>query len=329
MNLFDSIDSSITTGDYDARQLFTNLLSTTASLDPQPPPTTTSATFHHAVIPSHLHHHYHHSHTFIHPSQPLPSTATAAANTTTSASALVPAPVSVCIDNHVHSDGLREIGDLCVWSLSSAKHGNGVHELRDDDLDTYWQSDGQSPHIITCTFPHRRQAVKCIGLYVDYKLDESYTPAKISIRTSQYSSSMPTAAMINSSSYYGAGGAVSGGMMYSPLMQATTSLNNTTSVERQCIELEEPTGWISIFLDSTRNCSNDSTDADDDDYDVINGCDRVCSVEIVILASHQNGRDTHIRQCKIFAPITPETVGHNTQLSNFTSPKFQQFATIR
>jgi len=37
----------------------------------------------------------------------------------------------------------REIGDLAVWTLSSAKHGNGVEQLRDDQVTTFWQSDGQ------------------------------------------------------------------------------------------------------------------------------------------------------------------------------------------
>ena len=42
----------------------------------------------------------------------------------------------------------REIGDLAVWSLSTAKPGNGVEQLRDDNTDTYWQSDGPQPHLI-------------------------------------------------------------------------------------------------------------------------------------------------------------------------------------
>ena len=32
-----------------------------------------------------------------------------------------------------------EIGDLAVWSLSTAKPGNGLEQLRDDNTDTYWQ----------------------------------------------------------------------------------------------------------------------------------------------------------------------------------------------
>lgn len=34
----------------------------------------------------------------------------------------------------------REIGREAVWSLSSAKPGNGVDQLRDDSTATYWQS---------------------------------------------------------------------------------------------------------------------------------------------------------------------------------------------
>jgi hypothetical protein len=33
----------------------------------------------------------------------------------------------------------REIGKLAVWSVTSAKPGNGVELMRDDSLETYWQ----------------------------------------------------------------------------------------------------------------------------------------------------------------------------------------------
>lgn len=35
----------------------------------------------------------------------------------------------------------QEIGVMAVWSLSSAKPGFGVEQLRDDNIDTYWQYD--------------------------------------------------------------------------------------------------------------------------------------------------------------------------------------------
>jgi hypothetical protein len=34
----------------------------------------------------------------------------------------------------------RELGNEAVWKLSSAKPGNGVEQLRDDNTDTFWQS---------------------------------------------------------------------------------------------------------------------------------------------------------------------------------------------
>lgn len=37
------------------------------------------------------------------------------------------------------SDDSQEIGDLAVWSVSSAKPGNGVELLRDGKTDTFWQ----------------------------------------------------------------------------------------------------------------------------------------------------------------------------------------------
>ncbi len=45
--------------------------------------------------------------------------------------------------------GKREIGSRASWSLSSCKTGFGVEQLRDDSLETYWQSDGPQPHYVT------------------------------------------------------------------------------------------------------------------------------------------------------------------------------------
>ena len=50
---------------------------------------------------------------------------------------------------HLRTDSSRrEIGEEAVWSLSTAKPGNGVDQLRDGSPDTYWQSDGGQPHLI-------------------------------------------------------------------------------------------------------------------------------------------------------------------------------------
>lgn len=49
----------------------------------------------------------------------------------------------------------REVGGQAVWSVTTAKAGNGVEMLRDDRDDTYWQSDGAQPHLITINFPRK------------------------------------------------------------------------------------------------------------------------------------------------------------------------------
>jgi anaphase-promoting complex subunit 10 len=60
--------------------------------------------------------------------------------------------------------------------------GFGVEQLRDNSTETYWQSDGQLPHLVNILFP-RKTTISQIYIYSDYKLDESYTPSRISIRS--------------------------------------------------------------------------------------------------------------------------------------------------
>jgi anaphase-promoting complex subunit 10 len=61
------------------------------------------------------------------------------------------------------------------------KLGFGVEQLRDDSVETYWQSDGQLPHLVNIQFK-RKTTISDVQVYTDFKLDESYTPAKISVR---------------------------------------------------------------------------------------------------------------------------------------------------
>ena len=46
---------------------------------------------------------------------------------------------SFCISDNFDLSNKREVGSEAIWSLSSAKPGNGVEQLRDDCLQTYWQ----------------------------------------------------------------------------------------------------------------------------------------------------------------------------------------------
>ncbi|KAH8297221.1 hypothetical protein KR044_007536 [Drosophila immigrans] len=101
---------------------------------------------------------------------------------------------------------VREVGAQAVWSLSSCKPGFGVERLRDNIMETYWQSDGQLPHLVNIQF-HKRTNISQIYIYTDYKLDESYTPSRISIRSG-------------------------------------TNFNDLQ--ELQVIDLTEPNGWVQI-----------------------------------------------------------------------------------
>lgn len=101
--------------------------------------------------------------------------------TVLSRSSQVGLPFSSVDEEAINGLQLREIGDECTWVLSSAKPGNGAEQLRDDDITTYWQSDGSHPHTITLYFS-RRAEMNQIQFYLDYHLDESYTPKKIEIK---------------------------------------------------------------------------------------------------------------------------------------------------
>lgn len=134
---------------------------------------------------------------------------------------------------------VREVGTQGVWSLSSCKPGEanskmnrlasasqayqpvtiftvhtgfGVEQLRDNCMDTYWQSDGQLPHLVNIQF-QRKIAISHICMYTDYKLDESYTPSRISLR-------------------------------------AGTHFNDLREIE--LIDLTEPAGWVSVPLRGPR-----------------------------------------------------------------------------
>ena len=141
------------------------------------------------------------------------------------------------------STSLLEIGDQAVWSLSSCKPGFGVANLRDGCTDSYWQSDGPQPHHVNIEFLKKTSVIK-LAVYVDYRVDESYTPSKISVKA---------------------------GSHFHDLASVTT------------IELTEPSGWV--FIDT---------------IDKQNRPVRGFLFQLSITANHQNGRDTHIRQVRVY-----------------------------
>lgn len=174
---------------------------------------------------------------------------------------------------------LREVGlsDAVSWQLSSAKPGNGVEQLRDPSNETYWQSDGVSqPHWIQIHL-HRRLPVTHVALYLDYQLDESYTPKTVRVET---------------------------GM---------TTQDLCAGPENVSMELHEPAGWCilpvrappdPLSADDTDDVNNNNNNAAAD-VDVANN--KAHLIRISILSMHQNGRDTHVRRLALFCQRTAAT----------------------
>ncbi|PLW18245.1 hypothetical protein PCANC_01439 [Puccinia coronata f. sp. avenae] len=89
-------------------------------------------------------------------------------------------PLVSCGRPFRHRKDEIDLGDLGLWSVSSAKPGFGVENLRDDSVHTLWQSEGPQPHFIRVEFP-KKTIVTQISIFVDVTLDDSYTPCKLSI----------------------------------------------------------------------------------------------------------------------------------------------------
>ncbi|KAB8300561.1 hypothetical protein EYC80_000719 [Monilinia laxa] len=76
--------------------------------------------------------------------------------------------------------GLKEIGNLASWTVSSSKPGCGVNALRDDDTNLFWQSDGPQPHYLNIHFA-KFAKIRAIRIFLDFEADESYTPTRIQL----------------------------------------------------------------------------------------------------------------------------------------------------
>ncbi|KAF7958163.1 hypothetical protein EAE96_003725 [Botrytis aclada] len=76
--------------------------------------------------------------------------------------------------------GLKEIGNLASWTVSSSKPGCGVLALRDDDTNLFWQSDGPQPHYLNIHFA-KFAKIRAIRIFLDFEADESYTPTRIQL----------------------------------------------------------------------------------------------------------------------------------------------------
>uniref|UniRef100_A0A7S2UYX9 DOC domain-containing protein n=1 Tax=Fibrocapsa japonica TaxID=94617 RepID=A0A7S2UYX9_9STRA len=189
----------------------------------------------------------------------------------------------------------REIGNDAMWVLSTAKPGNGVGQLRDGNMDTFWQSDGPMPHQVNLHF-HCKATISCVSLYLDYNLDESYTPLRLCIKAGNTQQDLADMKM----------------------RQSASSREWVTIAE-----LSEPVGWVNLPLQSP---SQDPGLGEGAVAPV-----KAHLVQIAILAMHQNGMNTHVRQIKVFGPRTKPAalLELNKEMPEFSTVEFSQYSTIR
>jgi anaphase-promoting complex subunit 10 len=199
--------------------------------------------------------------------------------------------------------------EVICWTLSSAKPGNGVEQLVQPAKETYWQSDGQQPHSIRIHFA-RRVTISHICLYLDYSLDESYTPQQVLITY---------------------------GLTTQDLQPAVC---NATTLSNTVIEFREPNGWCIIPLCAPPD-PLDELLADDDDMHMTdseasnnnktttNRPIRAHLVEISVLNMHQNGRDTHVRGVQLFGPKRPNEPQQHHHMDTDEKKTEEEIDTIR
>eukprot|EP00882_Tetradesmus_deserticola_P016691 GHRQ01017843.1.p1 GENE.GHRQ01017843.1~~GHRQ01017843.1.p1 ORF type:complete len:181 (+),score=47.12 GHRQ01017843.1:565-1107(+) len=78
------------------------------------------------------------------------------------------------------------------------------------------------------------------------------------------------------------------------------------------VELREPTGWVVVPLAATQASKQL----------------RAFHVQVAVLANHQNGRDTHMRQVLVYGPANSATPGLR-DAGMFDSLEFKCYSTMR
>ena len=188
--------------------------------------------------------------------------------------------------------GLRDISSLATWTLSSAKPGCGLPQLRNPSPSYFWQSDGPQPHSLTLHF-FKLVAIVKMRIYLDFDLDESYTPTKMK--------------------FYA--GMSEGGLVEFGTWEVVENVDQETGETHSSIEGVRE--WIDVPLkgvggrEARYEPSSESFEGQgqptlyplSSDLDDGVGGDvlKAMVVQVQICENHQNGKDTHVRGFQVFA----------------------------
>lgn len=175
---------------------------------------------------------------------------------------------------------LLDLSPLANWKLSSSKHGFSIGQLRDDTPDNYWQSDGSNGS-------NNANSGNSNGIITNNQLTN---PHSITIQFSKKISleriSLFTNYNLDES--------------YTPSkIKIMAGSSDGWDLSDVCtVDLNKPVGWSHIIFNGIRN----------------DGVLKCFMIKIIILANHQDGKDTHIRALKCFGKKSFMT--SNSYLSN-------------
>lgn len=217
---------------------------------------------------------------------------------------------------------LREISSLASWTVSTHKPGCGVAALRNPDHTQYWQSDGPQPHTLSLHF-FKLVAVVKIRVYLDFSLDESYTPTKMT-----FLAGMGGNDLVEFATWEGEGpcgwvdvplegvGGQNGGWVRKRRRRRRAH-KSARPQGRKGKGKAPSAGAVDDSLLSEledaghdHNTGDDHTDeGEDDDDDDLEDDDDPCAgsvlkamvIQMRIMENHQNGKDTHVRGFQVFA----------------------------
>lgn len=161
---------------------------------------------------------------------------------------------------------LLDLSPLANWKLSSSKPGFSLFQLRDDSPDNYWQSDGSNGS-------NNANSGNNGGIITNNQLTN---PHSITIQFSKKVSleriSLFTNYNLDES--------------YTPSkIKIMAGSSDGWDLSEVCtVNLNKPVGWSHIIFNGIRN----------------DGVLKCFMVKLIILANHQDGKDTHIRALKCF-----------------------------
>ncbi|KAK6456774.1 galactose-binding domain-like protein [Scheffersomyces xylosifermentans] len=156
---------------------------------------------------------------------------------------------------------LLDLSPLANWKLSSYKQGFGLSQLRDDSPDTYWQSDGSNGN------NHNNSAIMNNQLCNPHALTISFSK-KVSLERI----SIFTNYSLDES--------------YTPSrIKIMAGSSDGWDLSEVCtVNFNKPIGWSHIIFNGIRS----------------DGVLKCFVVKLIILANHQDGKDSHIRAIRCF-----------------------------